>query len=1293
MAEDNLTLMIEANRRGLLPPDQKATFDEAVRRGLMPSSASGMDRFMMGATDPGRGIMEIVQQIVGKPEAKAETPDPNAKPKDVKIPGEVISPTDPMRIAGNVANPANLITPLAASRVTALSPMAKTVLSGTIPALLQPLGETNDFLGEKTKQGVTGAALGYGFSVAGKGVSKGMDALGRWLVSRYPENIASHAVSLVLKRIEQDRAGGGLTARNMVELVRLAGTQNKPLTLSDVGGKNVERLAGNIYRSGGSAANTAETLYETRDSAAANRLRQDIAKYVHGGMTVFEATEALLTSRSAAARPLYEQTDKLQGIWSPRLGEFFKDPVIKDGMKRGYELEKMVSLAENRAFDPTAMGVDIADPNNITFLRAPNMRVLDMAKQGLDAMIADERNAITGRLSARGVALDKLKRSYVSEIDNLDTTGVYKKARAAWGGYSASLDALKSGRAVFQASPEENAALAKSLSPSDQEFYRMGVADMLNERLAKTGFSSDEAKALIKNDWAKGQLKPAFKSEQEFNEFVDSVAMESMMFGRRRAITGGSQTAERMVEDQSELIKRAEASASIAGKLAGGHYFKAVADFYRMHKDLGLRSDPKMNEVVAKILFSPLPPHAKTESARAVRSILSPPPPGQGNYLQGPARSVQDLIAPALASETGEISGGRPLPLPRYAEGGVSAGGQAVVGEDGPEVVNLPPGAKVIPNHKLPGSSVDWLRQYLPTAVGDYLSKREQQAMAPISAREVAGDAISTAANIMPAGRLGPMSFKSPWGFKDYSNVSPAQHVINLKTRIGQLSRDLTEFNKRYPGEAHSGREELRRFRQELKDLQSYLSDLPHYQEGGITPGGPVVVGERGPEVVEPPPDIDSLLRQMGSGPAPPPGEPMTRALPGYEQRSPGELAMIRTQEATRPTRGRADITPEHAAQMLLAAGGTYAAPEQLLARGIAAAPKTMTALLAALGVGTGPTEAGESAFSEPEPKRPSEIQTQIDSINTKINPKRTALDKLKANFAAGRIDKQEFERRRVPLEGEIGRAADDIKSIDAPFQRQLTAWETRKNDALTEQSKADEVRRQKLADAELPFRVKHPEATQNIIKGGTGLTGLTALLTGLLSKGKIKPTLGVAGVGGLEGAVTSNIPEWLDLGGFQPVGGEAWKKTRDQQLSLDNLIKTISEAGVHAAGAGAISYGSSFGPKVADRIKSYFSPGKRPPSSPPSPPGPTGGLAPPSVGPGGLTTPPAPGGMPGMMSAPSTLPATSPATSGPPTMVRSGITYEFTSSGWRVQAGQKGGGRFMKNPPEWPSWLPKEGQ
>lgn len=60
---------------------------------------------------------------------------------------------------------------------------------------------------------------------------------------------------------------------------------------------------------------------------------------------------------------------------------------------------------------------------------------------------------------------------------------------------------------------------------------------------------------------------------------------------------------------------------------------------------------------------------------------------------------------------------------------------------------------------------------------------------------------------------------KSPWGFKNYEGVSPEQHAKNLKTRIGQMSRDLTDFNKRYPGEAHPDRAKLGEFRKELKDL------------------------------------------------------------------------------------------------------------------------------------------------------------------------------------------------------------------------------------------------------------------------------------------------------------------------------------------------------------------------------------------------------------------------------------------------------------------------------------------
>jgi hypothetical protein len=51
-------------------------------------------------------------------------------------------------------------------------------------------------------------------------------------------------------------------------------------------------------------------------------------------------------------------------------------------------------------------------------------------------------------------------------------------------------------------------------------------------------------------------------------------------------------------------------------------------------------------------------------------------------------------------------------------------------------------------------SSVDWLRRYLPAWAGNALAGREAQALATVSGRQVAGDMLSTAMNILPAGRF-----------------------------------------------------------------------------------------------------------------------------------------------------------------------------------------------------------------------------------------------------------------------------------------------------------------------------------------------------------------------------------------------------------------------------------------------------------------------------------------------------------------------------------------------------------
>ena len=57
---------------------------------------------------------------------------------------------------------------------------------------------------------------------------------------------------------------------------------------------------------------------------------------------------------------------------------------------------------------------------------------------------------------------------------------------------------------------------------------RLGVADMLRERIAKTGFTGDESRAIVKNAWTREQLRPIVKSEEEFNKFVEAVMFERL---------------------------------------------------------------------------------------------------------------------------------------------------------------------------------------------------------------------------------------------------------------------------------------------------------------------------------------------------------------------------------------------------------------------------------------------------------------------------------------------------------------------------------------------------------------------------------------------------------------------------------------------------------------------------------------------------------------------------------------------------------------------------------------------
>lgn len=631
----------------------KGVTEDEVRRRLVaqklpPSDPSFAQDFLAGFTAPVRGGAQFLEKMhdpLGNKEAmagegvKKEPKVPQAPPEEGSVGYTLGSMVGPAGVGGAAAR--------LAPRV--IGPVARATIAGGASAALQPVEGTDEFFKTKAEQVGEGMTLGFGLGWAGKAASGGIHALGDFLVRKYPENITTQAVNAVIKRIQQDSKYGAPTAQQALDLVEAANASGKPMALTDVGGRNLRSLGGHITRTPGESRGMAESFFIPRDEAAAKRLAADIDKYVSSGQSMREASEALLTSRSAAARPLYADTDKLQGIWSPRLQEFLDNPDVARGMARGYHIERLNSLAEGRPFDPTMMGVDLDQEGNIHLLRSPNMRVLDMGKQGLDAMIGEHRNELTGKLDSMGVALDRVRKAYVAELDGLDKSGTYKRAREAWGGYSASLDAIRAGRQAFSQSPEENAAMLGKMTAGDKEFSRIGLANLLRERLGKAGFNSDESRALIRNPWMRDQMRPFFKSDEEFNKFVDAVSAENVMAKTKNELLRGSQTAERLAEDQDEGASKMAGGARIAKSLFEGRFFSAVSEMWRLHRDVSRKPDPALNEAIAKILFSP--DISQTEIGQRLLKV----PEGQtGNYLAGAAQVMGNVATPAAAAAAGQ---------------------------------------------------------------------------------------------------------------------------------------------------------------------------------------------------------------------------------------------------------------------------------------------------------------------------------------------------------------------------------------------------------------------------------------------------------------------------------------------------------------------------------------------------------------------------------------------------------------------------------------------------------------
>jgi hypothetical protein len=229
--------------------------------------------------------------------------------------------------------------------------------------------------------------------------------------------------------------------------------------------------------------------------------------------------------RSEEAAPLYEKALSHPVAWDERLQQFIDDPIVKSGIAKGVSIQRLESLAENKPFNPNDFAIKGFDEAGDPILgQTPNMRTLNVVKKGLDAMVDESKDSMTGRLSEQGRAIDKVRSAFLQKLDDINPD--YKAARQAWAGPSQAMDAYNRGLNIFQnqagssgvkSTPQALASWFNGASKAEQDAVKIGARAALNHQMKTVGDPASKAASLLNKDVNQGKFATLFGKENADN--------------------------------------------------------------------------------------------------------------------------------------------------------------------------------------------------------------------------------------------------------------------------------------------------------------------------------------------------------------------------------------------------------------------------------------------------------------------------------------------------------------------------------------------------------------------------------------------------------------------------------------------------------------------------------------------------------------------------------------------------------------------------------------------------------
>jgi len=405
--------------------------------------------------------------------------------------------------------------------------------------------EGSRFEAALTGAGVSGAIAGavplLGFGIGGA-LGYGVDKIARWAATKSGEiagDVKSpEAIRKIYKRIAADY--GPEEAQRVINSY----SSKQGQSLVEAGGNRTASLAEGAaqYPSGGAIA---DEFFDEATGMAPEKLKSSITKNVSPSVNYYDTADKIYADGRKLADPLYKEAFAAnQKVETPMINRILRTPEGRSALKESVaNMQNEMALASTPDAELTMLAREagmLATGKGVG--KGLKLRTLDYVSEAMGTSISAAKQA-----GNRGEVrrLTKLKKGLLSEIDALDTTGLYAKARKASGDYLSAEEALEDGARFLG----EDSQLIKrnydAMGATAKKAYKAGALKAMRLKIDNPTDGTNIAQMFKRS--ATRQKLEAILSPTEYTKLMNDALATDKIYTLRNRIAGNSRTAQRQI--------------------------------------------------------------------------------------------------------------------------------------------------------------------------------------------------------------------------------------------------------------------------------------------------------------------------------------------------------------------------------------------------------------------------------------------------------------------------------------------------------------------------------------------------------------------------------------------------------------------------------------------------------------------------------------------------------------------------------------------------------------------------